>query len=175
MPVPLAGMKNCQEGSKPSVSPDATDKWGDGYDDQERKIVVHKPRAAERSYRALDYRKRTGGRWQRCSRCHREHELSAPVLYQLDARSGTPAPQVSLSPIMVGQDLMGFVCSDCFHSTLRHIASIFPDEMGFPHVDADGMLVPTPRCECGAPLHYDTDGKTLLCSQGGNHWEASRG
>lgn len=67
-------------------------------------------------------------------------------------------------PLMLGQDLLGFICGPCFFSTCSHIVSIFPDAQGFPHVDQDGMLVPTPRCECGTALHYSNDGRELLCA-----------
>lgn len=159
-------MKNCQDGRNTGVSPDETspDKWRDGHDDHERAIVKHTPKPGT-ALRSLDYRKRTGGRWQRCSRCHREHELTAPVLYNVGGQQLSGLQLAGLIPIVVGQDLMGFVCGDCFHATLQHVASLFPDAMGFPHIDNDGMIVPTPRCECGAPLHYAPDGRTLLCSQ----------
>lgn len=128
--------------------------------------LVTKPRRTE-ARRALDYRKRTGGRWQRCSRCHVEHELTSPLLYHVGhqqlERSAEPAP--ALAPLMLGQDLLGFICGKCFYSTCGHVVSIFPDAQGFPHVDQDGMLVPTPRCECGTALAYSNDGSELLCPQ----------
>jgi len=67
--------------------------------------------------------------------------------------------------LMVGQDLLGFICGPCFHSTCAHIVSLFPDAQGFPHVDLDGMLLPTPRCDCGTPLQWSNDGSELRCSQ----------
>ena len=138
---------------KSGVSSDATD--------------VTKPKRPNTALRALDYRKRTGGRWQRCSRCHAEHELTAPVLYNVGGqqleRSAESVP--SLMPLMLGQDLLGFICGKCFYSTCQHVVSIFPDAQGFPHVDRDGMLLPAPRCECGTPLHYSNDGRELLCAQ----------
>jgi len=142
-------MSNSHKPKLSGVSSDATDVH-----------IVPKPKRRSDALRALDYRKRTGGRWQRCSRCHREHELHAPLVYNLSR----PEPE-TLVPLMVGQDLMGFVCNQCFRSTCAHIASIFPDAQGFPHVDQDGMLVPTPRCECGTALQYASDGRELLCSQ----------
>lgn len=129
--------------------------------------LVHKPRRSTDALRALDYRKPTGGRFQRCSRCQREHELTAPVLYNVGGQQleRSAAPVTALMPLMLGQDLLGFICGQCFYSTCQHIVSLFPDAQGFPHVDQNGMLVPTPRCECGTALHYSNDGRELLCAQ----------
>ena len=126
-----------------------------------------KRRSTSTALRALDYRKRTGGRWQRCSRCQVEHELTTPLIYnlsRLETRPGAPEPAPELMPLMLGQDLLGFICGKCFYATCAHVVSIFPDAQGFPHVDQDGMLVPTPRCECGTALHYSNDGRELLCA-----------
>lgn len=113
--------------------------------------------------RAVEY-KRGSQRFQRCSRCHVEQELTAPVLY--NAR-GESAPQTTgLAPVLVGQDLLGFICSGCFHAVCKHIASVFPDSFGFPFVNKQGQLQPTPRCQaCSFALAYASDGRSMYCPE----------
>lgn len=113
--------------------------------------------------RALDYRK-DGKRMQRCSRCHTEHDMSRPNIYDVDGK--LRSPELTMAPLMVGQDLLGFICRGCFYATVRHIVSLFPDGFGFPFVDDRGRLLPPSRCEdCGTALRYSDDGLNVLCSQ----------
>jgi hypothetical protein len=115
--------------------------------------------------RALDYRKEgSSKRYQRCSRCHAEHEVATPAIYAHDGTRVEPDPTMAV--LMVGQDLLGFICSRCFYSVSKAIVSLFPDEFGLPFVDEKGRLVPVSRCDtCGTPLRYSDDGRSVLCPQ----------
>lgn len=126
---------------------------------------LRKAARAMNGRRALDYRKGSR-RMQRCSRCHLEIELAKPVLYDLSNRA-IPGPEDhALAPIMVGDELMGFICSGCKHSLLQHIASVFPERIGFPMVDHHGQLAQPSRCdECGAALAFASDGLSVVCPQ----------
>lgn len=104
---------------------------------------------------ALEFR-RDGQRYQRCSRCQRERAMSSLVM---------PNAAETMYPIMVGQDLVGVLCSGCVHATELHIQSIFPDRHAFPFVDDRGRLIPTPRCELGHALVYSDDGRGMVCQQ----------
>lgn len=113
--------------------------------------------------RALGFRR---GRksFQRCSRCHTEVELSAkPLLYDAN-QTPIETNAATLAAIMVGNELLGFVCSECFVPLLQHVCSVFPDSLGFPLVDHHGQLVTPPRCDtCDAALAYSSDGMSVLC------------
>ena len=111
--------------------------------------------------RALDYR-RDGRRYQRCSRCHAERDMAAPVLYRL----GEETPTNAMDVLMLGQNLLGFICRACVLETSRHILELFPHGHGFPFVDQHGQLQPVSRCtDCKAPLVFSNDGRTVLCPQ----------
>jgi hypothetical protein len=117
--------------------------------------------------RSVDY-KRNGGRFQRCSRCHTEVELLRPVIYSADGAE--PISGTGLAPLLVGNELVGFICADCRYAVLEHVCSIFPNAIGFPLVDRDGYLQPHPQCSCGLPLQYAHDGTTgLVCPQAAQH------
>lgn len=122
------------------------------------------------SLRSVDY-KRNGRRFQRCSRCHTEVELLRPVIYSADGAE--PISGTGLSPILVGNELVGFICAGCRFATLQHLCSIFPNAIGFPFVDRDGYLQPHPQCpECAMPMQYTHDGTTgLVCPQAAQHPE----
>ena len=135
----------------------------------ETDTVIAHPRAvapkqrAMNGRRALDFRRGTK-RMQRCSRCHTENELTKPVLYDLSDRA--IAQPEALAPIMVGDELLGFCCTNCRHSLLQHIASVFPDGIGFPLVDHHGQLERPSRCDdCGQSLAYSSDGRSVVCPQ----------
>lgn len=122
--------------------------------DSQRKMIKQ-PRSIG-SVRSVDYR-RDGGHFQRCSRCHRERELNAPHFSQLLQSDHV------LHTITIGNELIGFVCSDCVRAVRQHVVSVFPDAMGFPYVHPEtGQLQTTPRCECGTALVY---GRTAVCPQ----------
>lgn len=112
----------------------------------------------------MDYRlpaSQGGGRFQRCSRCHASRRLDSPVLYNL---ASNDRPSTGLAPLMFGNELLGFLCTDCLPRVCKHVLQVFPDGTGFPHVDQNGYLQPTPRCdECNAVLHYSSDGRSMLC------------
>lgn len=108
---------------------------------------------------AIEYRK-GARRFQRCSRCQREREISSLVL------STERVNLDSFAPVMVGQGLCGILCNDCVHSVEMHIQAIFPDRHAFPFTDAaTGELLPNPRCELGHPLVYAHDGSGMVCEQ----------
>ena len=121
--------------------------------------------------RSMDYRlppEQGGGRFQRCSRCHTAKRLDSPVIYNMASLSSRPGkPDLAssgLAPIMIGNELVGFICGDCFVRTCQHLQQIFPDCQGFPHTDQSGLLQPTPRCDtCNAALQYASDGRSVIC------------
>lgn len=116
--------------------------------------------------RALDYRKAgSAGRFHRCSRCHAERELNMSALVDVQGAQ-LPPKEEPFTPIMVGNELLGFCCRECFSAVIKHCASVFPEANGFPLVDHHGRLVATPRCDdCGAALAYAGDGRSVLCPQ----------
>lgn len=124
-------------------------------------LQKHKRRVS--GLRSLEYR-RGGTRFQRCSRCHVERDMSAPILR--DGLDQVISPESTMSAVMVGQDLLGFICNGCFHATAKHIVQLFPNEQGFPYVDKRGQLLPPPRCnDCGTLLAFADDGIHVLCPQ----------
>lgn len=105
---------------------------------------------------SLQFRK-DGVSTQRCSRCHRQHQQSALFVRQ--------DPATQLQPIMVGNDLVGVLCSDCVYSVERSIQQLFPEGHAFPFVNDKGELLPAPRCELGHTLIYAADGGSMICEQ----------
>lgn len=104
---------------------------------------------------ALEYRNAEGQRAQRCSKCHRERAQSSLVLAQRDEQQ--------FHPIMVGQDLLGVLCSECQPDFYAHVQSAFPDFHAFPFVAHNGEALPNPRCERGHSLRYTDDGRGMVC------------
>jgi hypothetical protein len=108
---------------------------------------------------SLEYRK-GNRRFQRCSRCQREKDMSPALVLHVDRVNAS-----EFAPIMVGNDLVGIVCPDCVQATETHIQSMFPESHAWPFIDPMGELLPTPRCECGMPLVYTQDGRQMTCKQ----------
>lgn len=118
------------------------------------------PRSMGGALRSVDYRLPGRGRFDRCSVCHHEQAIDNPHI----VTTGYTVPsRQQLSYVMLGNELLGFVCSVCHPKMVLHIANMFPDSKGFPMVDKDGFLVPTPRCDCGTALGYTDDGRTVVC------------
>lgn len=134
-------------------------------------LAKPKPKRQITTHRAMDYRlpaEQGGGRWQRCSRCHSTRRLDNPVIYNLASRTTRPGEpdrtSTGLNPIMIGNELIGFICTDCFTRLCHHVLDLFPDRTGFPHVDSNSYLQPNPRCdECNSPLAYASDGRRVIC------------
>ena len=104
---------------------------------------------------SLEYR-RDGQRRQRCSRCHAERSVSVLVHSQFNASD-------QVYPIMVGQDLVGVLCSSCVMPFETALQATFPDGQAYPWVDSRGVLMPTPRCDDGHVLVYASDGRSMVC------------
>lgn len=106
-------------------------------------------------------------RAQRCSKCHTEQADTALVL----ARNHGPM----MVPIMVGNDLVGILCTDCVPVVESLIQrTMFPDGHAFPFVDERGELLETPRCEKGHPLVFADDGRSMVCTREDEHDESVR-
>lgn len=103
---------------------------------------------------ALEYSK-DGLRTMRCSLCHAERSQS-PLVRQL-------ARDEQLSPITVGDALLGVLCAACSPKFTAHVLAFFPESTAFPFVSERNELLPTPRCELGHALRYADDGRGMFC------------
>ena len=127
-----------------------------------------RPRSMGGARRVLDYR-RDGRKFARCSQCHGEHELKQPVIFNLSGGAAQTHP-TPLAPIMIGENLLGFVCKSCEPTASANIAALFPNHLGFPLANHHGELVDHPKCDdCGSALAYDSDGLSVLCPRCDHH------